>query len=81
MPCRIYKLDFQEKNLNLDLDLNHICLHVKSKGVWHLSFQEEHLSMGWGGNLDSSMVKSARLVIWRSVVQIPVQVEIFLLKI
>ena len=37
--------------------------------------------MGWSGNLDSSMVKSARLVIWRSVVQIPVQVQIFLLKI
>ena len=33
------------------------------------------------GNLDSSMVKSARLEIWRSVVQIPVQVQIFLLKI
>ena len=36
--------------------------------------------MGWYGNLDSSMVKSARLEIWRSVVQIPVQVQIFLLK-
>ena len=23
MPCRIYKLDFREKNLNLDRDLNH----------------------------------------------------------
>ena len=23
MSCRIYKLDFQEKNLNLDRDLNH----------------------------------------------------------
>ena len=23
MPCRIYKLDFQEKNLNLDRNLNH----------------------------------------------------------
>ena len=23
MPCRIYKLDFQEKKLNLDRDLNH----------------------------------------------------------
>ena len=22
MPCRVYKLDFQEKNLNLDRDLN-----------------------------------------------------------
>ena len=41
MPCRIQKLDFQEKNLNLDRDL----------------------SMGWYGNLDSSMVKSARLEI------------------
>ena len=26
MPCRIYKLDFQEKNLNLDRDLNHSLL-------------------------------------------------------
>ena len=57
------------------------CLHVKSEGVWYLSFQEKHLSMGWYGNLDSSMVKSARLVIWRSVAQIPFQVQIFLLKI
>ena len=56
------------------------CLHVKSEGVWYLSLQEKHLMMGWSGNLDSSMVKSARLVIWRSVVQIPVQVQIFLLK-
>ena len=23
MPCRIYKLDFQEKNLNLEQDFNH----------------------------------------------------------
>ena len=53
-------------------------LHVKSEGVWCLSFQEEYLSKGWYGNLDSSMVKSARLEIWRSVVQIPVQVQIFL---
>ena len=22
MPCRIYKLDFQEENLNLDRDMN-----------------------------------------------------------
>ena len=53
----------------------------KSEGVWYLSFQEERLSMSWCGNLHSSMVKSTRLVIWRSVVQIPVQVQIFLLKI
>ena len=46
MPCRIYKLDFQEKNLNLDRDF-----------------------------------MSARLEIWTSVVQIPIQVQIFLLKI
>ena len=37
-------------------------LHVKSEGVWCLLFQEEYLSMGWSGNLDSSMVKSARLI-------------------
>ena len=52
------------------------CLHVKREGVWYLSFQVEHLNMGWCGNLDSSMVKSARLVIWRFVVQIAVQVQI-----
>jgi hypothetical protein len=51
------------------------CLYVKSEDIWYLSIQEEHLTMGWSGNLDSSMVKSARLVIWRSVDQI------FLLKI
>ena len=39
--------------------------------VWYLSFQEEHLSKDWGGNLDSSIGKSARLVIWRSEVRIP----------
>ena len=43
----IYQLDFQEKNLNLDRDLNH---------------------------------SSARLEIWRSVVQMPVQVQIFFLE-
>ena len=35
-------------------------LHVKSEGVWCLSFQEEYLSMGWRGNLDSSMVNMVR---------------------
>jgi hypothetical protein len=30
------------------------CLHIKSEGVWYLSFPEEHLSMGWSRNLDSS---------------------------
>ena len=35
MPCRIYKLDFQEKNSNLDRDL-------KSKGVWYLLRMYEH---------------------------------------
>ena len=29
MPCRIYKLDFQEKNLNLDRDLNQIPVQVQ----------------------------------------------------
>ena len=36
--------------------------------------------MDWDGNLDSSIAKSARLMIWRFEVQIPVQVQIFLLK-
>jgi len=58
MPCRIYKLDFQEKNLKIFK-----CLHDKNEGVWYLSFQEEHLSIDWSRNLDSSMVKSAWLVI------------------
>ena len=35
---------------------------LKVESVWYLSLQEEHLSMGWGRNLDSSMVTSARLV-------------------
>ena len=75
MPCIIYKLDVQEKILNLVRYVYFKCSHVKSESVWYLPFQEEHLSMGWGGNLDSSMVKNARLVIWRSVVQIPVRVQ------
>ena len=49
--------------------------------VWHLSFQEERLNMNWNGNLDSSIGKSARQVIWRSVVRIPVQVRFFSLEI
>ena len=52
----------------------------KVENTWHLPFQEERLQMNWNGNLDSSIGKSARLVIWRSEVQIPVQVQIFLLK-
>ena len=51
-----------------------------SESVWHLSFQEEYLNMGWNGNLDSSIGKSARVVIWRSEVRILVQVRIFILK-
>ena len=54
---------------------------IEIKNVWNLSLQEEHLMVDWGGNLDSSIGKSARLVIWRSEVRIPVQVQIFLLKI
>ena len=46
----------------------------------NLSFQEERLRMNWNGNLDSSIGKSVRLVIWRSEVRIPVQVQIFLLN-
>ena len=42
--------------------------------------KEERLNMNWNGNLDSSIGKSARLVIWRSEVRIPVQVQIILLK-
>ena len=39
MPCRIYKLNFQEKNLNLDRDLNHFFyLSIPSvDGKQHLS--------------------------------------------
>ena len=51
MPCRIYKLDFQEKK----------CLHLKSEGVWYLSFQEKHLNMGWCGNLDSSLTRDLEI--------------------
>ena len=82
MPCRIYKLDFQEKNLNLDRDSNlkNSCM-LKVESVWYVSFQEEHLSVDWSGNLDSSIGKSTRLVIWRSKVRIVVQVQIFLLKV
>ena len=36
--------------------------------------------MHWNGNLNSSIGKSARLVIWISEDRIPVQVRIFLLK-
>ena len=36
--------------------------------------------MNWNGNLDSSIGKSARLVVWRSEVRIPIQVQSFLLK-
>ena len=36
--------------------------------------------MNWNGNLDSSIGKSARLVIWRSEVRIPVQVQFFIFK-
>ena len=56
------------------------CLHLKSESVWCLSFQEERLNMNWNGNLDSSVSKNTRLVIWRSEVRILVQVQIFLLK-
>ena len=52
----------------------------KVESICHLSFQEERLNMNWSGNLDSSIGKSARLVIWRSEVQIAVQVQIFFLK-
>ena len=38
------------------------------------------MNMNWNGNLDSSIGKNTRLVIWRSEVRIPVQVQIFLFK-
>ena len=41
---------------------------------WHLMFQEERLNMNWSGNFDTSIGKSAGLVIWRS------EVRIFILK-
>ena len=145
MPCKIYKLDFQEKNLMPDRDLNHgspdllpgahnhraiqvpTPAHVqtfllKRKSPKPLAFKMkafQYIQATWSvtlsviywplyisnaymlkvrafgvyrfkrniwawagmGNIqDSSMVKSARLVIWRSVVQIPVRVQFFLLK-
>ena len=52
----------------------------KVESIWHLLFQEERLNVNWNGNLDSSIGKSARLVIWRFEVRIPVQVQIFILK-
>ena len=38
------------------------------------------LNMSWIGNLDSSIGKSARIVIWISKVRIPLKVQLFLLK-
>ena len=76
MPCRIYKFDYQEKNLNLDRDLNHVSPDLEPGALNH-----KYLSMGWYENFNSSMVKSARLEIRRSAVQITVQLQIFLLKI
>ena len=37
MPCSIYKLDFQEKNSNLDRDLNHGSPEnlIRKKDHWH----------------------------------------------
>ena len=52
----------------------------KVESIWYLPFQEESLNMNWNGNLDSSIGKSARVVIWRFEVRIPVQVQIFLFK-
>ena len=60
--------------------ISNACM-LKVESVWYLSFQEEYLSVDWSGNLDSSIGKSNRLVKWRSEVRIPVQVQIFLLKI
>ena len=54
------------------------CKELKSQAL--LSFQEKRLNTNWNGNSDSSIDKSARLVIWRSDVWILVQVWIFLLK-
>ena len=68
------------------------CKHLKYYrlcGLWHylpsfehvhLPFQQERLNMNWNGNFDSSVGKSARLVIWRSEVLILALVQIFLLK-
>ena len=52
---------------------------LKVESVWYLSFQEEHLSVDWSGNLDSSIGKSARLVICFES-RFKFQVQIFLLK-
>ena len=60
--------------------ISNVCM-LKVESVWYLSFQDEHLSVDWSGNSDSSIGKSAKLETWRSEVRIPVQVKIFLLKI
>ena len=56
----VSKLDFQEKHLKPVLFQN-ACM-LKEESVWYFSFQEEHLSVDWSGNLDSSIGKS---VIWK----------------
>ena len=56
------------------------CLHVKSgkRLAFIVSRGKFEHELEW--DLDSSIGKSARLVMWRSELRIPVQVQIFLLK-
>ena len=64
-PIKLYLIRFSRENAYM---LKVSMLSIVSGGIF------EH-------GLVCSMVKSARLEIWRSVVQILVQVKIFLLKI
>ena len=83
-----------KKPYSLNLTYNFCALkNLQDKNLWtwtgirtsdlqitSLVFKEECLKRNWNRNLDSSIGKSARLVIWRPEVWIPVQVQIFLLK-
>ena len=48
---------------------------LKVEIVWYISFLENHLSVDWSRNLDSLIGGSVGLVIWRSEVRVPVQVQ------
>ena len=61
MPCRIYKLDFQELGPGFDYISNTYMLSVRAFGVYRF----KRNICAWAG-----MVKSAWLEIWRSAVQI-----------
>ena len=72
MPWRIYNLDFKRKIRT--------GIRTSDLQITNLALLLIELFVNWIGNVDSSIGKSTRLVIWRSEVRIPVQVWIFLLK-